>query len=133
MEIRVMPIQDWMQALLNKENNLFLAPYEFDYIDPSNFFGIFYDGGRHDHRLPEYDRLVAEAGASSSWETRLELYEQAEQLLLYDNVSVIPLVHPIQTFVLSDSVKGDATLINANGLSSTPRITPYFYTHLTVQ
>ena len=133
MEIRVMPIQDWMQALLNKENNLFLAPYEFDYIDPSNFFGIFYDGGRHDHRLPEYDRLVAEAGASSSWETRLELYEQAEQLLLYDNVSVIPLVHPIQTFVLSDSVEGDATLINANGLSSTPRITPYFYTHLTVQ
>ncbi len=28
MNIRVMPIQDWMQAMLNKENNLFLAPYE---------------------------------------------------------------------------------------------------------
>jgi oligopeptide transport system substrate-binding protein len=54
-----MPTQDWMQAMLNKENNLFLAPYEYDYIDPSNFYGIFYNGGRHDHRIPEYDALVA--------------------------------------------------------------------------
>ncbi len=61
MNIKVMPIQDWMQAMLNKENNLFLAPYEYDYIDPSNFYGIFYNGGRHDHRIPEYDALVAAA------------------------------------------------------------------------
>jgi ABC-type oligopeptide transport system substrate-binding subunit len=39
MNIRVMPMQDWMNALMNKENNLFLAPYEYDYIDPSNFYG----------------------------------------------------------------------------------------------
>lgn len=61
MGIRVMPIQDWMEALLNETNNLFLSPYEFDYIDPSNFFGIFYNGGRHDHRIPEYDALVEQA------------------------------------------------------------------------
>ncbi|MCY3996819.1 MAG: peptide ABC transporter substrate-binding protein [Rhodobacter sp.] len=132
MDLRVMPTRDWMQALLSEENNLFLSPYEFDYIDPSNFFGIFYDGGRHDHRLPEYDRLVAEAGSASDWETRLDLYAKAERLLLHENVSVIPLVHPIQTFVLSGDVKGDSTVINANGLSPTPRVTPFFYTHLTV-
>lgn len=133
MNIRVMPIQDWMQALLEKENNLFLSPYEFDYIDPSNFFGIFFEGGRHDHNVPEYNELVAAAGAASDWETRLDYYAQAEEVLLYDNVSVIPLVHPIQTFVLSDKVVGEATGINENGLSPTPRITPYFYTHLTVE
>lgn len=132
MDIRVMPIQDWMQALTEETNNLFLAPYEYDYIDPSNFFGIFYDGGRHDHRLPEYDALVEKAGAASDWEERLEHYQQAEQILLYDNVSVIPLVHPIQTFVFADGVSGEATVPTEQGLSASSRLTPYFYTHLTV-
>ncbi|RVT83497.1 peptide ABC transporter substrate-binding protein [Rhodobacteraceae bacterium CCMM004] len=132
MGIRVMPIQDWMQALTQEENNLFLAPYEYDYVDPSNFFGIFYDGGRHDHRLPEYDALVDQAGAASEWEERLGYYEQAEQVLI-DNASIIPLVHPIQTFVFSDRVSGDATEPTENGFSASSRLTPYFYTHLSVE
>lgn len=132
MGIRVMPIQDWMQALTQEENNLFLSPYEYDYIDPSNFFGIFHDGGRHDHRVPEYDRLVDAAGSASDWETRLHHYEQAEQVLI-DNASIIPLVHPILTFVYSDRVSGEATHPTENGLSVFARVTPYFYTHLSVE
>ena len=133
MGIRVMPIQDWMQALTEETNNLFLSPYEYDYIDPSNFFGIFYGGGRHDHRLPEYDALVDEAGSASDWDARLAAYEEAERLLLYENVSVIPLVHPIQTFVFADGVAGEASVPTENGLSASSRLTPYFYTHLTVE
>ncbi len=132
MGIRVMPIQDWMEALTQETNNLFLSPYEYDYVDPSNFYGIFYNGGRHDHRLPEYDELVDAAGAASDWATRLAYYEQAEQVLI-DNASIIPLVHPIQTFVFSDRVSGEATVPTENGLSASSRLTPYFYTHLTVQ
>lgn len=133
MGIRVMPVQDWMEALTTETNNLFLSPYEYDYIDPSNFFGIFYDGGRHDHRLPEYDELVEKAGESSDWETRLEYYQQAEQILLYENASVIPLVHPIQTFVYGEGVSGDASVPTDNGLAPSARLTPYFYTHITVE
>lgn len=133
MGIRVMPIQDWMQALTQETNNLFLSPYEYDYIDPSNFFGIFFGGGRHDHRVPEYDELVAAAGSAANWEERLDYYEQAEQILLYDNVSVIPLVHPIQTFVFAEGVSGEATVPTEQGLSASSRLTPYFYTHLTVE
>lgn len=132
MGIRVMPIQDWMQALTEETNNLFLSPYEYDYVDPSNFFGIFYDGGRHDHRVPAYDELVDAAGAASDWETRLDYYEQAEQVLI-DNASIIPLVHPIQTFVFADRVAGEATVPTENGLSASSRLTPYFYTHLAVE
>ena len=49
MNLKVMPTKDWMDGMLNHKNNLFLAPYEYDYLDPSNFYGIFYNGGRHDH------------------------------------------------------------------------------------
>ncbi len=50
-----------MEALLKHKNNLFLAPYEYDYLDPSNFYGIFYNGGRHNYHNADYDKLVNEA------------------------------------------------------------------------
>ena len=53
--------------------------------------------------------------------------------MLIDNASIIPLVHPIQTFVFSERVSGEATVPSENGLSASSRLTPYFYTHLTVQ
>ncbi len=131
MNIKVMPIQDWMQAMLNKENNLFLAPYEYDYIDPSNFYGIFYNGGRHDHRIPEYDALVAAADANPNWDERYELYRQAEQVMI-DNASIVPLVHPIQMFAVSDRLSGPAVEPNANGMTPLNRLVPFFYAHLNV-
>jgi ABC-type transport system substrate-binding protein len=94
-------------------NNLFLAPYEYDYIDPSNFYGIFYNGGRHDHRIPEYDALVAQADANPVWEERVSLYRQAEQVMI-DNASIVPLVHPIQMFAVGERLSGPAS-------SPTPR------------
>jgi len=129
MNIKVMPIQDWMQAMLNKENNLFLAPYEYDYLDPSNFYGIFYNGGRHDHRIPEYDALVAAADANPVWEERLALYQQAEQVLI-DNASMVPLVHPITVSVVSDSLSGAGVEPNSQGMSPLNRLVPYFYANI---
>lgn len=131
MNIRVMPIQDWMQAMLNKENNLFLAPYEYDYIDPSNFYGIFYNGGRHDHRIPEYDELVAAADASPDWDERFALYQQAEQVMI-DNASIVPLVHPIQMFVVGDRLSGPGVEPNSNGMTPLNRMVPYFYANVEV-
>ncbi len=131
MGIRVMPIQDWSDALLNRENNLFLAPYEYDYIDPSNFYGIFYNGGRHHHRVPAYDALVAQADANPVWEERLALYEQAEQVLI-DNASIVPLVHPIQMFAVGERLSGPAVEPNSQGMTPMSRLVPYFYAHLDV-
>lgn len=132
MNIRVMPIQDWMQAMLNKENNLFLAPYEYDYIDPSNFYGIFYNGGRHDHRVPEYDELVAAADANPVWEERFELYQQAEQVLI-DNASMVPLVHPIQIFAVSDRLSGPGVEPNSDGMTPLSRMVPFFYANISAE
>ncbi len=131
MNLRMLPTQDWMQGMIEKENNLFLAPYEYDYIDPSNFYGIFYDGGRHDHRLPAYDALVAQADADPVWEQRLALYAQAEQVLI-DNASMIPLVHPIQMFAVSDRLTGEGVEPNSAGMTPLSRQVPYFYAHTTV-
>jgi oligopeptide transport system substrate-binding protein len=131
MNIKVMPIQDWMTGLLEKQNNLFLAPYEYDYIDPSNFYGIFFNGGRHDYHNDEYDALVAAADADPDWAKRYELYGQAEQVMI-DNAMIIPIVHPIQKFVVSDRLSGPGAEPNAQGMTPLNRLVPYFYAHLNV-
>jgi oligopeptide transport system substrate-binding protein len=130
MNLKVMPTKDWMDALLNKKNNLFLAPYEYDYLDPSNFFGIFYNGGRHDHRIAAYDELVAKADSGPNWETRLADYIAAEQVLI-DNASFVPLVHPVTNAVVSKDLKGDGTLPNDLGFTPLRQLGLYFYTHVT--
>lgn len=129
MNIKILPQKDWMAGMLEKKNNLFLAPYEYDYIDPSNFYGIFFNGGRHDHKIKAYDDLVAQADSNPVWEERVKLYQQAEQVLI-DNASFVPLVHPITNAVVSKDLKGDATLPNKLGFSPLRQLALYFYTHV---
>jgi oligopeptide transport system substrate-binding protein len=115
---------------LERQNGLFLAPYEYDYIDPSNFYGIFYNGGRHHHMVPEYDALVAAADANPVWEERYALYQQAEQVMI-DRGSIVPLVHPIQMFAVSDRLSGAGVEPNDQGMTPLNRLVPYFYANVT--
>lgn len=129
MNIKVMPTKDWMAGLLERKNNLFLAPYEYDYLDPSNFYGIFFKGGRHHHKIAAYDDLVAKADSGSNWEERFKLYQDAEQVLI-DNASMVPLVHPITNAVVSKDLQGDGTKPNKLGYAPLRQLGLYFYTHV---
>jgi peptide/nickel transport system substrate-binding protein/oligopeptide transport system substrate-binding protein len=129
MNLKVMPTKDWMDGMLNHKNNLFLAPYEYDYIDPSNFYGIFYNGGRHSYMNPAYDDLVARADANPNWEEREKLYEQAEQVLI-DDAAMIPVVHPITNAVVSKDLTGDGATANTLGFTPLRQLALYFYTHV---
>ncbi|GHA18407.1 ABC transporter substrate-binding protein [Devosia pacifica] len=130
MNIRSLPGPEWMDGLRNKTNNIFIAPYEYDYLDPSNFYGIFYDGGRHGYFVSDYDELVAQADSESDWDTRLELYAEAEQIMI-DEGLIVPLVHPITLAVLSGELSGEATEPNELGFTPLDRLAHYFYTHVT--
>jgi ABC-type transport system substrate-binding protein len=132
MNIRVMPGKDWMEGLLQRKNNLFIAPYEYDYLDPSNFYGIFYNGGRHNYHVPEYDRLVAEADSNPNWEERVKLYEQAEQVMI-DQGMIVPLVHPIIMAVVSEDLGGAGVTPNSKGFTPLDRIGNFLYSHISVK
>ena len=130
MSIRSLPGAEWMDGLRGGKNNIFISPYEYDYLDPSNFYGIFYNGGRHNYFVPEYDALVAQADSESDWETRYKLYGDAEQVMI-DQGLIVPLVHPITTAVISDALSGEASSPNALGFTPLDRLGHYFFTHLT--
>ncbi|ODT71408.1 MAG: hypothetical protein ABS75_09075 [Pelagibacterium sp. SCN 63-23] len=130
MSIRSLPGAEWMDGLRGKKNNIFIAPYEYDYLDPSNFYGIFFNGGRHGYFIPEYDALVSEADSESDWDTRYNLYAEAEQVMI-DQGLIVPLVHPITTAVISDGLGGEAASPNSLGFTPLDRLGHYFFTHLT--
>ncbi len=118
MNIKIMSGKEWMEGLLGRKNNLFLAPYGYDYLDPSNFFGIFYNGGRHSYHVEEYDRLVAAADSNPVWEERLKLYAEVEQVMI-DEGMIVPLTHPVQNTAVSDRLSGATVTPNADGLTPT--------------
>jgi len=132
MGIKSMPSKDWTQALKDQTNGLFLAPYEYDYLDPSNFYDLFKTGGRHHNSYPDYDAAVNAGDAEANWDKRLEDYAKAEQVLI-DQAPIVPLVHPVTIAAVSDKIKGEGVTPNAQGFTPLDRLAGYLYTHITKQ
>ena len=132
MNIKSMPSKDWTQALKDRTNGLFLAPYEYDYLDPSNFYDLFKTGGRHHFAYPDYDKLVNAGDAEADWNKRLADYAQAEQVLI-DNAPLVPLVHPVTIAAVGAKLKGEGVTPNSKGFTPLDRLSGYLYTHITKQ
>ena len=132
MGIKSMPSPDWTAALKNRTNNLFLAPYEYDYLDPSNFYDLFKTGGRHHYSFPEYDTLVNAGDAEADWNKRLDDYAKAEQVII-DNAALVPLVHPVTIAAVSDKLQGPGVTPNSKGFTPLDRLSLFLYTHITKQ
>jgi len=119
-------------ALLKRKNNFFLAPYEYDYLDPSNFYDLFRTGGRHHISFPEYDKLVNAGDAEADWNKRLDDYAKAEQVII-DNAALVPLVHPVTIDAVSDKLHGAGIEANSKGFTPLDRLEEFLYTHITKQ
>jgi ABC-type oligopeptide transport system substrate-binding subunit len=132
MNIKVMPGKDWMEGMLARKNNIYLAPYEYDYLDPSNFYGLFYNGGRHSYHVKAYDDLVAAADKAPEWADRVKLYEEAEQVMI-DQGLIVPLVHPLITAAVSDKITGPGVTPNSRGFTPLGRIGNFLYSHISVK
>lgn len=130
-EIGYGDVSTWMTALQNNTYELFLSPYAYDYVDPSNWFNIFVNpGSRHNWTNEEYNELVLEANATNDWETRKELYKQAEEILILQEAAIAPMIHPIQHFLLNPKLEGEGSEPNDAGYY--PGTALYMWTHLSV-
>lgn len=67
-----------------------------DYNDPNTFLDLFVStsgNNRTGWGNPEYDRLIAEAGAEPDPQRRLELFRRAEHLLIAEEGVIAPVYH----------------------------------------
>lgn len=80
----------WGQQRAEHAMQVYKGPYQYDYIDPSNLLTSLWrstsEAGspRHSWRSEEFDRLVTEAGSEADPDRRIELYQQAERILVED-------------------------------------------------
>ena len=80
--------------------HLYTYGWVADYPDPENFLDLLLHSEAHDSRYvnPKFDSLVEAARAELDREARLDLFREAEQLLM-DDAGIIPIFH-VKDFVL---------------------------------
>jgi oligopeptide transport system substrate-binding protein len=79
-----------------------------DYADPNSFLDMWETGGGNNETgwsSPEYDRLIAQAAATTNPEKRLEEFQKAEAILL-DEMPEIPIYFYTRVFLMRPEVKG---------------------------
>lgn len=103
--------QEWKVFLDSKKNGDYaVARFGWigDYPDPNSFLDIWVTGGgNNDSRWSnaEYDRLIRVAGRTADLQKRLEIFQQAEAILM-DELPIIPIYFYTRVYALHPSVQG---------------------------
>lgn len=98
----------------NVDFQMFDIGWSADYVDPNNFFGILFsskiDGQPNPQNWsgysnPEVDKLIDQASVEPNLEKRINLYQQAEEMILKD-APVLPLTYGRDYWLTKPYVKG---------------------------
>lgn len=80
-----------------------------DYPDPQDFLDILFHSESRNNDLeysnPEVDRLLEEARGEQDFEKRVDLYQQAEEIILED-APIVPLTHDADYWLTKPHVRG---------------------------
>lgn len=100
---------DYTEAARQREGHIVSWGWCADYPDPENFLDILFHS-QSDFNLtaytnPEVDALLEQARTEQDSARRLELYQEAERLLLQD-VAVHPISHPLGSTVIHPRIEG---------------------------
>ncbi len=101
--------QDWFDRRDAEEIPLGVSGWCADYPDPQNFLEVLFHSESDENHLsyanPEVDALLDQAGFEPDHETRMALYQEAEQLILADWV-IVPIWHHQDYALVRPYVKG---------------------------
>ncbi|KWX75744.1 peptide-binding protein [Paenibacillus riograndensis] len=104
--------QEWAVFLTNRQNHNFQISrvgWTADYNDPMTFLDMFVTGGGNNdagYANPEYDKLIADAKASSDLAKRQEDFAAAEKMLIEDDMVIIPFYYYTNNSLTKEYLKG---------------------------
>ena len=103
---------EW-KVYLNKQAQLDFqvsrAGWIGDYVDPNTFLDMWITGGGNNQTgwsTKGYDDLIARAGRTLDPKERMKLFQEAEKMLIADEVPIMPLYTYVNKGMLSRKVKG---------------------------
>jgi oligopeptide transport system substrate-binding protein len=104
--------REWKVFLKEVETDtppVFRMGWGADFPDPDNFMNLFTSYSENNHTgwaNPRYDALVESAAREADPAQRQELYDQAQQLLLEEDVPIVPLFVTSANFAVQPRVHG---------------------------
>ena len=109
-ELRNLEWGVYLDTTHNKKYTIARAAWVGDYPDPNTFLDMFVTGGEQNQTNwsnPRYDKLIADAGAESDPERRMQLLHEAEQILV-EELPIIPLYFYVSINLVKPYVEGFA-------------------------
>ncbi len=108
-EVRYLDPVDYIKANRTQHGQIASGSWCADYPDPENFLDILFHTGSEfnyaGYSNPEMDALVEKARVEQDGAKRIELYQQAEKMLLADDATV-PIAHSQSFMLVKPEVKG---------------------------
>ena len=104
--------QEWavyLSTLRTDPPPVFRAGWQADFPDPHNFMNLFEcKSGNNRTRWcdPEYDRLVEKAAGTLDRKRRMDLYHDAQRILLETGVAIVPYLNSVQQNMIKPYVRG---------------------------
>ena len=107
--IRQIEPNEYFYNLADEKDELFYFGWVADYPHPQNFLEVLFSSGSPtnigQYSNNEFDDLVTEAASESDWIASMQLYQQAEKILLDDSV-LIPVCFSVDMTLVKPYVHG---------------------------
>jgi len=108
-EIRQLEPDRYPYEIMNEKDEMFVQSWGADYPDPQNFLDILFHSGTEnnvgEYSNPEVDTVLEKAGVEQDPDTRMNLYQQAEQMMVND-AACLPLFFDVSYILVEPYVKG---------------------------
>jgi peptide/nickel transport system substrate-binding protein/oligopeptide transport system substrate-binding protein len=109
LKVKVLDLTTWIADVNAGKAQIFIRPYNYDYIDPSDWYSLLLPGGVMSWSDNQFNTLVTEANSSFKPAQRTRLYDQAAQILnqqagavfLYTNIGHYLVSNKLQDFPAS--------------------------------
>jgi len=104
--------QEWkvyLKTLSTKAPSVWRLGWGADYPDPDTFMNLFVCGSGNNHTNwcnKDYDHLISEAAAGTSPADRAKKYDQAQKIVLEDEVAFVPLFTQTNMHLVSQRIMG---------------------------
>jgi len=104
--------QEWgvyQNSMRNRDYDIARSSWVGDYADPSTFLDCFGTGNGNNrtgwsHR--RYDQLLAQAAREANAARRMSLYQEAERILVCDEMPILPLYFYVNAYLVHPRVRG---------------------------
>jgi oligopeptide transport system substrate-binding protein len=100
--------QSYLERTHQMQYSVARAGWNGDYVDPNTFLDMWVTGGGNNETgwsNAEYDRLIAAAAKESDSAKRMELFKQAEDILVSEK-PIIPVYHYVSKNLIGKNVRG---------------------------